>query len=54
MRLNDHEREMWTLNSESLYRAWKRSHLPMRRFIRENRAVLDSCIFSELNKGPRR
>lgn len=39
--MNDNDRDTWVLNDEGLYDAWKRSRLPRRRFIRENRQLID-------------
>ena len=42
--MNDEERRQWIENDEGLY-LWKRSsRLPMRQFIRENRAEIDELI----------
>jgi len=42
--INDEDRRQWIENDEGLYN-WKRStRLPMRQFIRENRAEIDACI----------
>jgi hypothetical protein len=53
-RLNDAERRLWVLNDEGLYRWWQQSRIGMRRFLRENRNELDTCINRELNKEPAR
>ena len=42
--MNDDERERWVLNDESLYVWHKRSHMGMRRFLRENRVEIDAAI----------
>ena len=51
-RLNDSDREEWVRNDEGLHNMWKRSRLSMRKFVRENRAVLDSIILRQLNAEP--
>ncbi len=52
--LNDDDRRQWIDNDEGLY-GWQRSsRLPMREFIRQNRAELDSFIQAALNRQPSR
>ena len=46
--MNDSERELWVLNDEPLYNLHIASRLPMRRFIRENREMLDETIKGRL------
>jgi hypothetical protein len=42
--MNDTERAQWVDNDEGLYN-WKRStRLPMREFLRQNRAEIDAAI----------
>lgn len=49
-RMNDHERELWVLNDEGLYRWWKSTRMPIRKFIRENRQELTDCINRALGR----
>lgn len=42
--LNDEERRQWIENDEGLYLWQRRSGLPMREFIRQNRDEIDSYI----------
>lgn len=42
--MNDHERRLWVLNDEYLYRWWKTSRMGILAFIRANRPVLDRHI----------
>ncbi len=42
--MNDAERAQWVANDEGLYRWHRQSGLPLRRFIRENRAEIDEVI----------
>ena len=51
-RLNEEDRRQWVLNDEGLYNWWTRTRLPMRKFIRDNRVVLDECIMEVLNRKP--
>lgn len=51
--MNDGEREMWVMNDEGLYNSWKFSRLSKRKFIKENREIIDSIVNNVLNKGPR-
>ena len=52
-RRNDEERQQWVDNDEGLYNWMRRSHLSMRKFIRQNRAEIDAKIDSVLNRPPR-
>lgn len=49
VRLNDSDREDWIRNDEGLHSWWKSSRLPMRQFIRENRAEIDAVILPVLS-----
>jgi hypothetical protein len=40
--MNDDDRDQWIENDEGLYDMWKRSGLSKRKFIRKNRAMIDS------------
>lgn len=51
--MNDKSREEWVMNSEGLYRSHRASKVPMRRWIRENRALIDWFI-AEVTSGKRR
>lgn len=51
--MNDREREMWTLNDESLYDWWKSTRLSMRNFLRKHRTELDEAIQKALNPEPK-
>jgi hypothetical protein len=42
--VNDTDREEFIDNDEGLYRWWKGTRLPKRRFIRENRRKIDEVI----------
>lgn len=42
--MNDEDRRQWINNDEGLYDWFRRSRLPLRRFIRENRAEIDAAI----------
>lgn len=48
--MNDGEREMWLENDESLYNWRRKSRLPTREFIRQNRELIDETIHERLNK----
>jgi len=39
--VNDNDREDWVSNDEGLYDLWKASGLRMRRWVRENRKLID-------------
>ena len=52
--MNDRERELWVMNSEGAYRAWRASRQSMRTYIRENRAALTDWIRRELGEPPLR
>jgi hypothetical protein len=52
-RLNDHDRELWVRNDETLYLWWKSHKCSMRQFLREHRDELDSFINARLNQKPR-
>lgn len=47
-RINDHERELWVINTESLYHAWQTFRGPMREFLRVNREAIDAYINLQL------
>lgn len=47
--MNNSEREMWIQNDEGLYRWWKSTRLPMRKFIQEYKVEIDTAIDSVLN-----
>lgn len=47
--MNNSEREMWIRNDEGLYRWWKSTRLPMRKFIQEYKVEIDTAIDSVLN-----
>lgn len=49
---NDSDREDFIINDEGLYAWQKSSRLPMRKFIRENRAAIDEVI-NNVNSGAR-
>jgi hypothetical protein len=42
--MNDTERSQWVDNDEGLYNQWKRSRLPKRKFIQQNRQWIDEVI----------
>ncbi len=42
--MNDEERRLWVLNDEGLYNLQRRSRLLLKRWIRENRALIDEVI----------
>jgi hypothetical protein len=42
--VNDDDREQWVNNDEDLYVLWKRSRLSLRKFVRENRALIDEHV----------
>jgi hypothetical protein len=42
--INDEDRRQWILNDEGLYLMQQGSRLPMKKFIRENRAFIDEVI----------
>ena len=42
--INDTDREGWVDNDEGLHQMQRRSRLSMRRFVRENRDLIDSVI----------
>lgn len=44
--------ELWVQNDEPLYRAWKRSRLPLRRFISENRDAIRAVVGRQLGHQP--
>jgi hypothetical protein len=46
--------KQWIDNDESLYLWWLSSKQGKRKFIKENRAELEACILSVLNRPPRR
>ena len=46
--LNNNDRSQWVDNDEGLYSWWKSTKLSKRKFIQENRAEIDSAIFSVL------
>lgn len=48
--MNNTDREQWINNDEGLYRWWKSSRLPLRKFIQENRAEIDAAI-SNVTEG---
>ena len=50
--LNDADREQWINNDEGLYNWWKRSGLPMRKFIKANREELTRLILATMNRIP--
>lgn len=54
IQLDDHELDLWVSNDEGLYTWWKRSRLPKRRFIIENRAELKQLIRAYLERPPGR
>jgi hypothetical protein len=45
--MNDYERELWVINTESLYLAQKHSRMSMRKFLRVNREAIDGLIAGE-------
>lgn len=42
--MNDDERHLWVVNDEGLYNLQRRSGLSVRRWIKENRALVDEVI----------
>lgn len=44
--INDEERRVWILNDEGLYRMQQSSRLSMKKFIRENRQMIDEIILN--------
>lgn len=50
--MNDTEREQWVNNDEGLYIWQRRSRLPMRQFLRENRTEIDQAINRVLDRKP--
>ncbi len=42
--MNDAERENWVDNDEGLYSLWRYSRKSKRKFIRANRAMIDTAI----------
>ncbi|MFA5307521.1 MAG: hypothetical protein WC365_08790 [Candidatus Babeliales bacterium] len=50
--MNDTEREQWVNNDESLYNSWKHSRLSMTKFVRSNRAEIDSHIIKTIGYNP--
>lgn len=47
--INDSDREQWVSNDEGLYNMQRRSHLPMREFIKQNRTIIDEVINNVTN-----
>jgi hypothetical protein len=45
-RHNDEERRLWVLNDEGLYSYWpsERPRIGLKRWIKENRSMIDECI----------
>jgi hypothetical protein len=52
--LNDSDRAQWVDNHEGLYKCKRSSRLPMRQFVRENRAEIDAVINAALDQPPSR
>ena len=44
--MNDAERENWVDNDEGLYSLWRSSRKSKRKFIRANRAMIDTAIIN--------
>lgn len=44
MRINNHERELWVLNDQVLYRFWKMTNLSMTKFLKEYRKEIDNHL----------
>jgi hypothetical protein len=43
-RHNNEERRQWVNNDEGLYNLYRSERVPMRKFVRENRELIDSVI----------
>ncbi len=51
--INDDDRRQWVQNDEGLYDMWRRSHKPIRTWIRDNRTTIDAVINNvSQNKKP--
>lgn len=50
--MNNAEREQWVLNHEPLYQLHQRSELPMGRFLRAFRNLIDAVIKTEMERKP--
>ena len=48
--MNDKERHEWVSNDEGLYRMQQASKLPMQRFIKENRSLIDEAIDNMISR----
>lgn len=48
--MNDKERERWVLKEETLYNHWKDQKTTMRKFLRSNRSLIDSFIWSTTHR----
>lgn len=51
-KINNRERELWILNDESFYSAWKSSKLSMRNFIKTYKTEIDEVINAVINRKP--
>jgi hypothetical protein len=51
--MNDRDREQWVDNDEGLYNLMRRSRLGKRRWIRENRALIDE-VAGHVTSGTKR
>ena len=43
-RINDIERREWVLNDEKLFMLWRKDGRAIKKFIRDNRGVIDAVI----------
>jgi hypothetical protein len=43
-RINDIERRIWVLNDEKLFLLWRKDGRAIKKFIRDNRAIIDELI----------
>jgi hypothetical protein len=50
--VNDSEREQWINNDEAMYWDWKRTRLPIRKYVRSHRAYIDMVINAKLQRPP--
>lgn len=51
--MNDTERERWVDNDEGLYNMMKSSRMSKRKFVRENRQMIDNVITASTKKAQR-
>jgi hypothetical protein len=43
-RIDDKERSVWVLNDEKLFLLWRKDGRAIKKFIRDNRAIIDELI----------